>query len=208
VTSTGPGLAIVLAAALSSPLVGQRILPPGALREATLSFDARATLGAFTGTTTTAIGEMTGGPLDMVRGWVEAPVASLRTGNGLRDKDLNKSMESAAHPTMRFDLDSLEVADESADSAAATLYGRLTLRGVTRPVGLPARLWFQADTVRLRTEFPVNVKDYGVRGLSKVLGMFKMHPDIVVHADLTFVSGAAAAEPPAADPVARPPAPE
>jgi hypothetical protein len=43
-----------------------------------LSFEGRASVGDFTGTTTAVTGEMTGGPdLSAVRGWVEAPVTTL-----------------------------------------------------------------------------------------------------------------------------------
>src|SRR5512143_3595666 len=81
-----------------------RPIPDGAVREGTLSFDGRATTGAFTGTTTTVRGEMKGGgSLSEVRGWVEAPVSTLVTGNGHRDKDLNKSLASDLYPTIRFD---------------------------------------------------------------------------------------------------------
>ena len=39
---------------------------------------------------------------------------------------------------------------------------------------------------RLRTDFPLNLKDYHIGGLSKLLGMLKMYEDIEVHADLVF----------------------
>ena len=42
--------------------------------------------------------------LTAVRGWVEAPVTSLKTGNDRRDRDLIKTMESAVYPTIRFSL--------------------------------------------------------------------------------------------------------
>ena len=71
-----------------------------------LSFDARATLGNFVGTTDFVRGAMTGGSdLRAVRGWVEASVATLVTGDRKRDKDLRKSMEVGRYPTMRFDVD-------------------------------------------------------------------------------------------------------
>jgi hypothetical protein len=59
-----------------------RPIPNGVVREGTLSFDGRATTGAFTGTTRTVRGEMSGGrSLSEVRGWVDAPVSTLVTGN-------------------------------------------------------------------------------------------------------------------------------
>src|SRR6186997_3406391 len=77
----------------------------GKVVSGTLSFDGQSTVGDFTGTTTTLTGEMTGGPgLSSVRGWVEAPVSTLRTGKAKRDQDMNKSMESDKYPTIRYEL--------------------------------------------------------------------------------------------------------
>ena len=57
---------------------------------------------------------MTGGPtLADVRGFVEAPVNTLVTGNGKRDKDLNKSMESDKYPD-----DSLRAEDGEREDGA------------------------------------------------------------------------------------------
>jgi hypothetical protein len=38
----------------------------------------------------------------------------------------------------------------------------------------------------VRSAFPLNLKDYKIGGLSKMLGLFKMYPDIVVHVDVSF----------------------
>ncbi len=163
-----------------------RTVPGGTLAQGTLSFDGRASAGDFTGTTGTMTGEMTGGDgLEAVRGWVEAPVATLKTGNGRRDRDLNKSMESDKFPTMRFDLDGVAPGG-AGDSVPVTLKGRLTLHGVEREVELPGSVVFAGDEVRVRTDFPLNLKDYKIGGLTKLMGMLRMYEDIKVHVDLTF----------------------
>ena len=113
-------------------------IPSMRLASGTLSFDGHATVGDFTGTTTTVTGEMTGGDsLAAIRGWVESPVKTLDTGDGKRDKDLNKSMESNKYPTMRFDLAGVAPGGAPGDTASVRLQGRLTLHGVTREVTLP-----------------------------------------------------------------------
>jgi polyisoprenoid-binding protein YceI len=157
------------------------------VREAALSFDGRATAGDFTGVTTRVTGVLHGATeLALVRGWVEAPVTTLRTGNGRRDRDLNKSMESDKYPALRFVLDSVEVDGGPLDNLSATLRGRLILHGVTREVLLPSVLSFLPDGVRVRSDFPLNLKDYRIGGLSKLLGVLKMYEDIAVHVDVTF----------------------
>jgi polyisoprenoid-binding protein YceI len=163
-----------------------RAVPSGTLAQGTLSFDGRASAGDFTGTTSTVTGEMTGGEgLRAVRGWVEASVATLKTGNGRRDRDLNKSMESDKYPTMRFDLDGVATGG-SGDSVPVTLKGRLTLHGVERQVELPGSVVLGPSDLRVRSDFPVNLKDYKIGGLTKMMGMLRMYEDIKVHVDLTF----------------------
>lgn len=197
---TALGVVLVLAA---GPAAAQRAFPAGHVASGTLSFDARATLGDFTGTTNTVTGAMTAATeLRAVRGWVAAPVATLKTGNGLRDKDLLKAMEAEAHPVIRFDLESVSIQSESADSAQVTLFGSFTIHGTTREVAVPANLSFQPDGIRVKSDIPMNVKDYGVTKLSKMLGAFKMNENIMVHIDVVFAPGAAPAE---AAPGATPP---
>ncbi len=162
-------------------------LPDARVTAGALSFDGYATVGDFTGTTDEVSGEMSGGDgLSAVRGWVEAPVRSLATGNGKRDKDLNKSMESHKYPVIRFELDSVRPGDRAGDSASVGLAGRLLIHGVTRSVTLPASVRLDQGRIRLRSEFPLNLKDYKIGGLSKMLGMLRMEEDIEVHVDLTF----------------------
>jgi polyisoprenoid-binding protein YceI len=169
-----------------------RPIPDGAVREGTLSFDGRATTGAFTGTTTTVRGEMTGGgSLSEVRGWVEAPVATLVTGNGHRDKDLNKSLASDIYPTIRFDLTGVTSGADRGDTADVVLQGRFSIHGVTREASIPVTVVMYPDSIRVRGETPLTLKDYKIEKLSKLMGMFKMYDEIVVHVDLTFAPGAA-----------------
>lgn len=181
----------LLAAALAQPVaaVGQSVaaIPSGAVRTGTLSFDGHATAGDFVGTTTTVTGELTGGDsLAAVRGWVEAPVRSLATGNGRRDRDLNKSMESDKFPTLRFDLRGVAAGAGTADSIPLTLVGTLAIHGVTQEVSLPGYLRREGSDLRVRADFPLDLTSYRIGGLSKMLGMLKMNEHIEVHVDLTF----------------------
>ncbi|HEU5303344.1 MAG TPA: YceI family protein [Gemmatimonadales bacterium] len=181
---------LVLLAVAWAPLAAQapaeRTIPSGSVREGTLSFDGRATAGDFTGTTTSVTGEMTGGGLADVRGWVEAPVRTLATGNQRRDRDLNKSMESGKYPTIRFELTNVAAPEATSDSVNVVLHGRFIIHGVTREATIPASLVFRPEGIRVRGETPLNLKDYKIGGLSKALGMLKMHEKIVVHVDLMF----------------------
>ena len=170
-----------------------RLIPDGTVREGTLSFEGRATTGAFTGTTAMVRGQMSGGgSLSEARGWVDAPVSTLVTGNGHRDKDLNKSLKSDVYPTMRFDLTGVTPGSERGDTVDVVLQGRFTIHGVTREASVPATLVTQPDAIRVRGDTPLSLKDYEIEGLSKLMGMLKMYDKILVHVDVTFATGGAA----------------
>jgi polyisoprenoid-binding protein YceI len=168
-----------------------RPIPNGQLTSGMLSFDGHATVGDFTGTSGTVSGHITGAPdIGGVRGWVEAPVESLKTGDRKRDKDLNKSMESRKYPKLRFDLASITPKKSVGDNVPIVLHGTLDIHGVTRRLELPGTIVFQGTSARVRSDFPLNLKEYGIGGLSKMLGMLKMHENIEVHVDLVFQLGA------------------
>jgi polyisoprenoid-binding protein YceI len=183
-------LCAALAGAVQPPSLAAQLdgaIPSMRVASGRLSFDGHASVGDFTGATTTVTGEMTGGEsLAAVRGWVESPVKTLDTGDGKRDKDLNKSMESNKHPAMRFELAGVTPEGAAADTAAVHLQGKLTLHGVTRDVTLPGRVWKEGAALRLRSDFPLDLGDYEIGGLTKMLGMLRMQEGIEVHVDLTF----------------------
>jgi polyisoprenoid-binding protein YceI len=181
-------VALVLALPSAGPATAQDLpVAAGTVREGSLSFDGKATLGDFTGVTRTVTGAVdSAAALAEVRGWVEAPVRTLVTGNDHRDRDLNKSMESDKYPVMRFELDRVEPGNGGTDSLPAQLHGRLMLHGVTRDVTLSATLWIRPGSARVTTTFPLNLKDYGIGGLTRLLGTLRMNEHIVVHVDLTF----------------------
>jgi polyisoprenoid-binding protein YceI len=182
----GLGLAGLIGAGGAS--AQSRPIPPSTVAVGRLSFDGHATVGDFTGVTTTVQGSMTGGAeVGAVRGCISAPVATLVTGNDHRDRDLRKSMEVEKFPAMRFELLEVGKPGGGPDSMSAPLIGDLTLHGVTRHDTLAATLTWSGDSLRVRTEFPVNLKDYKIGGLSKMLGILKMHENIVVHVDLVFL---------------------
>ena len=60
--------------------------------------------------------------------------------------------------------------------------------GESGEVDIAARAWVAPDTIRVRGDFPLNLKDYRIGGLSKMLGILKMHENIEVHLDLVFAT--------------------
>ncbi len=156
-----------------------------AVSTGSLSFDGKSTLGDFTGVSDSVSGQMTAGALSEVRGWVEAPVRTLKTGNNRRDRDLVKTMEADIYPTIRFILDGVEPQGPERDSTSVMLSGRFFIHGKTRAERFPAIVQRTSGGVRATATFPMNLKDYEITNLTRFL-VLKMNPDIVVHVDVTF----------------------
>lgn len=167
----------------------QRSWPDAEVTRGTLSFDGKSTLGDFTGTTTTLRGQMTGGTtLPDVRGWVESPVSTLKTGNDRRDRDLVKTMDAEIFPTIRFELTGVTPEWERGDSAGVVLAGNFVIHGVTRAERIPATVVRSAEGIRVQAAgIPMDLHDYKIDKLTRFL-VFKMNRDIVVHIDLFFKS--------------------
>ena len=165
----------------------QRSWPDAEVTRGTLSFDGKSTLGDFTGTTTTLRGQMTGGAtLAEVRGWVESPVSTLKTGNDRRDRDLVKTMDAEIFPSIRFELTGVTPEWERGDSAGVVLAGNFVIHGVTRAERIPATVVRSAEGIRVQaSRIPMDLHDYKIEKLTRFL-VFKMNRDIVLHLDITF----------------------
>jgi len=180
-------MAVLLAVASRAGGQAPPAPPVAVLQSGTLSFSGHATVGDFTGSTTTITGAVTS-DLPDARGWVEAPVATLVTHNDHRDRDLRASMEVEKYPTMRFTLARTTGAPVDGGTASVVLHGSLTIHGVTREVDLPAVVEQRADTIHVTAAFPLDLHDYRIGGLTKMLGMLRMDPHIEVRVDLRFVA--------------------
>lgn len=178
-------LAFLGLTAAALPASAQARWPDAPVRSGRLSFDGKSTLGDFTGITDSVRGQMIGGLLRDVRGWVEAPVRTLKTGNNRRDRDLVKTMEADIYPTIRFVLEGVEPPPQESDSMTVQLSGHFFIHGVSRAERFPALVRRTEAGTRVTASFPMNLKDYQITGLTRFL-VLKMNPDIVVHVDVNF----------------------
>ncbi|MER5409550.1 YceI family protein [Streptomyces sp. NPDC002769] len=111
------------------------------------------------------------------RGTVTLDVASLDTKNGKRDKHLRSAdlFDVERHPTITFAVDNAVVAKDDTVEVA----GQLTVRGITRPQPVVARVTAaSAEDVTLGAEFTVDRDQFDMgwnqmgmlRGLTTVVG--------------------------------------
>jgi len=197
-----PTLALIATVGLliaAAPPLASRLPPPASrqtwpapnavLQSGTLSFTGHSTVGDFVGTTTAVTGGVTGNAeIANARGWVEAPVATLSTQNRLRDRDLRATMDVEKYPTMRFELAGVSIESPASppDTVTATLHGALSIHGVTRDVAIPATLIAAADTIDVSGAFPIDLGDYKVDGLTRLLGTLRVRRNIEVRFHVRF----------------------
>src|SRR5690348_12702959 len=180
-------LSFALVLSLAAPLAAQHPVPASTTVSGTLSYDGHGTFGGFVGTTDSLLGRLNAAAdLSRVSGYVAARAATLRTGNGKRDRDQWSSLQVDSFPFIRYDVDSVTVGAATHDTTAVTLHGRFDIHGVKRAVDLPSHLVLTATSAHLVTETPLDLRDYAIGGLSKFFGALKMDPHIVVHIDVTF----------------------
>ena len=175
--------------ALARALPAQRPIADAVLESGTLSFVGHATVGDFVGVTTNVTGAIVGGrDYSVTRGWIEAPVRTLVTGNDHRDRDLRASMEVGRYPMLRFDLSGASMSPlGQTDSTKLMLHGALSIHGVTHSVDLPATMRRNGDRTTVSARFPVSLTDYEIGGLTKMFGLLRMQNQIEVRVDLVFV---------------------
>lgn len=186
--------AALLCAALVTPAgswgaLGAQAVPDARVESGTLGFEARATVGDFDGESSEVTGAVTGGATpSAVRGWVELPARSLRTGIGLRDRDMWKSLEAERHPQIRLDVTGVEAQGARGDTVLAQVRGTLTVRGVTRPVSAPVAAIPTAHGFRVQGRFPIDLREWEIGGLKRMLGTLRVDPAVTVRFDLLFRS--------------------
>ncbi|HEX5832050.1 MAG TPA: YceI family protein [Gemmatimonadaceae bacterium] len=153
----------------------------------TLAFDARARVGDFSGTTQEVTGEVRGAATaDGATGWVSFPAASLRTGNGRRDRDMRKSLEADQHPEIRLDVSRITPLATRGDTVDVLLDVTLTVKGIGRPLQVPATVVILPSAYRVTSQFPIDAREWGLKGLSRLLGMLSVDPRMTVRAALEF----------------------
>lgn len=92
---------------------------------------------------------------------------SLNTRVAQRDKHLRSAdfLDVVNHPQIKF----VSTKIARVDDKNYTLFGSLTLRGVTKPIGIPVKVVFVRDTdARFKAAFDINRKDYGINYNSRM----------------------------------------
>jgi len=144
-------------------------VPPAQVVSTEIWFDAKASIADFQGRTTVATGSLD---------WVEVRWRDIDTKNATRNRHMLQTVDAERFPVMRFDLSDVR---PGVDSVAGTL----ALHGVTRQVVWPVTVQYGADTVTVAADFPVDMRDYGIKPPVRFV-IARMGAVVQVHVRLVF----------------------
>jgi len=114
--------------------------------------------------------------------YVEVPVASLKTGNGWRDDNMQGMLQADRYPMVRAVFAGT---DPQALRAHLTLPFSLTIRDVTHPATAELRNWVESDKhLEFDAEFSVSLKEYGLEAPSALFVRVDDEVAVTVHVTL------------------------
>ena len=133
-----------------------------------VAFDAKFSLGDFSGTGERVVGGFSLDPDDLrqpVTGLLTIEVAGLATGIAGRDRDMRKALAVERFPTMRFTVEGVEPSFPSATDKTdvlLTIRGQMLIRDVERPLTLLARARLRDGTVWVRGDATMKMSTFGI----------------------------------------------
>ena len=155
-----------------------------------VAFDAKFSLGDFSGTGEKLAGSFSIDPADLrvpVSGTLTVEVAGLTTGLGGRDRDMRKALDADRFPTMRFTVESVDPSFTSVTDKAdvlLTIRGQMRIRDVERPLTLLGRARLRDGALWVRGDGRVKLSDFGIPQPRRLF--MSVADQVVIRFDLTL----------------------
>ena len=115
--------------------------------------------------------------LSTMRGEASLQVASMKTGNDIRDEHLRGDdwLEANKYPTIKFVIKSAAADGDLVTKGEVTggnvvLTGDLSIHGVTKEIKAKANVKWKGDKFKITSSFSISLADYKVQGASGVVG--------------------------------------
>ena len=119
---------------------------------------------------------------------LRVPIRTLRCGNSVMERDMNRALKSGQYPTIDFRLVELRSGvqhDIDRNVYRARIAGELVLAGSRREVVLVVTAQRIArDRFRVRAELPLRMTDFGITPPTALFGMVKAGDELVVRFDM------------------------
>jgi len=171
--------ALGLSTALAAPAAEQTFdfKDPKGVNNATFKLDAP--LEAITGSASGVSGTLTidRDKPEATKGTIVVAAPSLHVENATMKEHMHGKdwLDSKTHPEIKFTVESLSDFKMSGDTATANVQGKFSLKGVEKPVTVPAKVTLlpgmlakrtngamQGDLLVIRSTFTIKRSDYGI----------------------------------------------
>ena len=113
---------------------------------------------------------------------ITVDVAKLECGNGTMNEHMRKALRMSEFPKIAFRLDSYTIGA----AKAVTVKGTLTIAGQERPVELTGTATEDGAVVRTTATAQINMKDWGVKPPSLMMGTMKVKELATIGYDVTI----------------------
>lgn len=151
-------LYLVAAAILLAPIIlAAQSFSTG---EGHAEFKSKVPLHSFTGKSNHLVGR-----INLADSTVDfyIDLATFETGNGKRDKDMRKTLETDKYPFAEFFGKLITAFDPSVDSVQdVTVRGSFSIHGATRTVDISGTLRLEGENLHLSAGWRLNLEDYDI----------------------------------------------
>jgi len=190
-------VALILAFCLAAPAVSKAEASKFDVKTGKAVFISDAPLETMEGTTNKVTGTVTFDPNDLstTKGTFKAPVASMRTGNDLRDEHLRGDswLDAKKNPYIVFEIVEVKGADalKPKKNTKVRVKGKFTAHGITKFVEADGNVkWTPADDgkddLRIKANFTAVLEDHNVSVPSIV--RLKVANEIAVSVELKAIA--------------------
>lgn len=131
-------------------------------------------------------------PFRSPRFHIRIPVAAIRCGNRLMEREMLRALRGREHPVIEFHFRDVAGGirhDPAAGRYTASVTGDLTVAGTMRPITLVVHGWrLSPSSFYLRTSTPLRMLDFGVNPPTALFGLIRARNDIQVYFDLRLTA--------------------
>jgi polyisoprenoid-binding protein YceI len=110
---------------------------------------------------------------------VAISTAALECGNGTMNEHMRKALKQPEFPTISFKLESYDV------EPSGMLTGKLSMAGQDRAIQFPATFTDDGNAIRVQGNKAINMKEWGIKPPSLMMGTMKVKEMVTIHFDLT-----------------------
>jgi len=89
-------------------------------------------------------------------------------------------LDATRFPEIRFTADRLVASADKSEEFQGTVFGKLSLHGVSRPLEFPVRVWRRGDARVVLGKVSFNQSDFGISPLSKAGGAIAVEDRVLV----------------------------